>query len=218
VEDAGSQQAYDRLVREAFAQYFVENPDILRYLPEFDAQNPPNRDDLLLFVVLYGGLYTEAFTEEELDAAVANLMEGVSFEHGPANNLQLENGVYTFLPYGLPYDPVYYRPEACVWNAQSNTWTLTLSGYAFSEEDFWEESTEHSANWNALWSYLGQNTDPDTDLSVQPFGSLILPLLYDGEVVPLPEEIGMKASETLTVTFRLQSGDNPLRFVSCHRK
>jgi len=173
----------------------------------------------VLAAVLCGGLNPEAYTQAELDAAVARLMEGVYFAQDTANAPWVEDRVYTDLPHGLPYDPVYYRPEACVWNAKNNTWTLTLSGYAFSEGDFLEDSTDHSANWNALWSYLEQHGDPDTDLGVHPFDSLILPLLYeDGEVVPLPEEIGMKASETLKVTFRLQPGDDPMRFVSCDRE
>lgn len=217
-DDAGSQEEYDKLVREAFAQYFIENKNVLMYLPSFDAETPPDRDALLLYAMLRGGLDTSSFTAEELDAAIAGLMEGVTFEHGPANQLQLENGVYTYLPYGLEGDMTYYRPENCIWNSGSNTYTLTLHGYTFSEEDFRADSTESSENWNALWTYLEQNTDMGIELSrqylIQHFDGLLLSLLY----ADIPEDFGMKASETLTVTFRLQAGDDPMRFVSCKRE
>lgn len=216
VEDAGSQWAYDSLVREAFVQYFIENPNILWYLPEFDAQNPPDMTQLQLFAVLCGGLNAEVYTQAELDAAVARLMEGVHFAQDTADAPWVEDRIYTELPYGLPYDPVYYRPEACVWNAKSNTWTLTLSGYGFSEGDFLEDSTEFSDNWKAAETYYLQNHGIDRETLQKNFKQWILLYLY--EEANVPEDTGMKATETLTVTFRLQSGDDPLRFVSCKRE
>lgn len=205
---------YSECVREAVVLYFLEHKQMLQYLPVFDENTQPGREDLLLFTVLNGGL-DMTFTEETLDTAVNTLLDGVTLEHGPAAQLGYEDGVYTYLPYGLADGPVYYRPETSFWRVSDNAYGMTLSGYEFWPEDFMTEAEEKSPNWQAMETWCRENQGLSGEALIEHFDAAILECLCSNEVTP--EDVGLQASQQLTVYFRLQEGEFPLRFVSCER-
>lgn len=205
---------YDRCVREALALYFLEHPTLLAFLPVFDEETAPDREDLMLFTLLNSDL-GETFTEAELDTAIGTLLDGVSYTHGPSSEADYAKGIYQTLARGLWENPVYYRPELAYWDPDDNVWEMVLTGYEFSAEDFLPQAKEHSSNWEIFSRWSADHQELSEDALVQFFDAAILECLYSDTVTP--ETIGLQASQYVTVRFRLQEGEHPMQFVSCLR-
>ncbi len=201
---------YEAYLRESFARYYLDHNLELQLLPSFDGGSAPDWDALSKYILLLTKP-AGTVTAEDFRALVEQYVEA-DYSDGPSACMTYDNGVYGVTSADATLDEIYYRlvkAEPLEDGAYQATFDGFLLPYGEVREGY---RNPESQNMQLLVKSTGFSAE-----SLE-WGNIQESILQSTWGSPLSlEEQGFEVAERVTVTFRLQDGENPMQYLSCRR-
>lgn len=192
----------DQTLRTVFGSYFALHSEDLQFLPEFEQGAAPSWDDVTRFVLRTKSGY---LSQEEMSEILNSYFGPLNYSDQSSAYMNYTDGYYEGPSEEYQDDSIFYRLETLT-EVEPGVYEAVFEGFALLWTDL-NPGYESPASENriALSEAYG---------SEQTLDHLILESLCDPASL---EQLGMETADRVTVTFCLQEGEQPFRFLSCRR-
>lgn len=192
----------DQTIRTVFGSYFALHAEDLQFLPEFEQGTAPGWNAVTRFVLRTKSGY---LSQEEMAEILNSYFGPMTYTDQSSDHMRYADGYYEGPAEEYQDESIFYRLETLK-EIEPGIYEAVFEGFALLWTDL-NPGYESPASENRIALSEAYGWEQSLD-------HLILEALCDSASL---EQLGMEPDDRMTVTFSLQEGEQPFRFLSCHR-